>query len=258
MDQFYNNIEAYVNGELEGNALQEFESALTSDTALQQAVAQHRDMIARLGALRLRQTVKKNMVRPSEGGASFTVSRRLLAAAASLVLVAAAVYFWLQTPAPDKSDIAGPAPFPLDSPAVVEKPVPPIPAPDTSRPDTPSPAETLTKDNAVLIACAEAVQQMSEIDYTTMGADEKDPVIERQLNNAIRLLRDKKPAQAGAMLDAVLKKNNALYREDAEWLYALSWLMRDPAKGKNLLKNIEQDPAHGYRSNAIGLLEKIE
>lgn len=257
MDQFYNNIEAYVNGELEGNALQEFESAMTSDTALQQAVAQHREMVARLGALRLRQTVKKNLVRPSEAGVSFTISRRLLAAAASLVLVAAAVYFWLQTPKPDKPDIAGPAPIVPDTSAVVETPpTPDSPPPGTAHPALP--AETLTKDNAVLIACAEAVQQMSEIDYTTMGADEKDPVTERQLNNAIRLLRDKKPARAGASLDAVLKKNNALYREDAEWLYALSWLMRDPEKGKNLLKNIEQDPAHGYRSNAIGLLEKIE
>ncbi|MBV6442804.1 MAG: hypothetical protein DYG98_26615 [Haliscomenobacteraceae bacterium CHB4] len=257
MHSIYDNIEAFINGELEGATLQEFESALASDTALQEAVARHRDMIARLGALRLRQTVKKNMVRPSEGGASFTVSRRLLAAAASLVLVAAAVYFWLQTPKPVKPDIAGPAPVVPDTSAVVEMPpTPDSPPPGTARPA--SPAETLTKDNAVLIACAEAVQQMSEIDYTTMGADEKDPVIERQLNNAIRLLRDKKPAQAGALLDAVLKKNNALYREDAEWLYALSWLMRDPAKGKNLLKNIEQDPAHGYRSNAIGLLEKIE
>ena len=258
MNQFYDNIEAYINGELEGTALQEFETALISDTALQQAVAQHRDMVARLSALRLRETVKKNIVRPSEAGGSFTFSRRLLAAAASLLLVAAAVYFWQQSPAPDTPGIAGPAPAPLDSQAVVETPAKPDTSTDTPRPVPPAPGETLTKDNAVLIACAEAVQQMGSIDYTTMGTDEKDPALERQLNEAIRLLRAKKPAQAEALLDLVLKKKNALYQEDAEWLNALSWLMRDPAKGKKLLQDIEQNPANGYRKNAIDLLDRIE
>lgn len=57
MENFYEKIERYIHGELEGGALTDFENALKTDTELVQSVARHREMIQRLDALRLRKKV---------------------------------------------------------------------------------------------------------------------------------------------------------------------------------------------------------
>lgn len=258
-------IEDYLNGELSGDALDAFEQALQNDPELRQAVERHRDVIGRLRAIRLRETVKKNLVSPRAGGAmSASVNRRLLAAAAAFVLLAAATYVWYTlTPGPQPPDVADKPGTPLDSPAVQEKTrvAEQPPPPDTGqRTQTPprTNGEALTDDRNVRIAFAETVRGLEHIDYGVMGETQKDSLVENQLNTAINHLKTEKPSKAIPMLESVLAKNNSLYQEDAEWLQALAWLPRDPARGKELLKNIGQNSAHAYRVKALRLLNRLE
>lgn len=260
MKDWHEHIETYVNGELDGDSLRGFEKALSENVALQQAVAQHRNMVARLHALRLRETVKKNMTRPFMHDVFFTFGRRLWVVAASIVLIVSAMYFFLHEPAPANTGIADLPPAPLNTPPTTDTPATPkITAPETPRSANPTLSEHLASDQKVLAVCADALRQMEPIEYTAMGGShEKDTLAEQQLNEAIQWLLAQKPARAEVHVDAVLKKNNALYQQDAEWLHALSWLMRDPAKGKNLLEKIERAPAHTYRRKAVSLLGNLE
>lgn len=259
----YEYIEDYLNGELSGDALRAFEQALLNNPELQQSVAQHRDTIGKLRALRLRETVKKNLVSPGAGGAmAASVNRRLLAAAAAAVLLAAATYFWfIQTPGPPA--IADHPVTPVDSPAVQQKP--PIaeqPAPtDTGQQTQPRPQtrpETLTDDRQARMAFAETVRDLEKIDYGVMGETQKDSALENKLNTAINYLKAEKPSRAIPLLETAMAQNNALYQEDAEWLLALAWLPRDPARGKERLKTIAQNPAHAYRAGALRLLNRLD
>jgi len=258
-------IEDYLNGELTGDALGAFEQALQNDPELRQAVERHRDMIGRLRALRLRETVKKNLVSPRAGGAmSASVNRRFLAAAAAIVLLAAATYFWVTlTPGPQPPSVADNPATPPDSPAVQEKPrVAEQPAPPDTGQRTPTPprndSETLTADRSVRIAFAETVRGLENIDYGVMGETQKDSLLENKLNTAIKYLKAGKPSRAIPLLENVLAQNNSLYQEDAEWLLALAWLPRDPARGKEQLKSIGQNSAHAYRVKALRLLNRFE
>lgn len=61
MENFYQKIEQYLLGELTGNDLSAFESALQSDPELAKSVAQHREMMQRLDALRIRNKVASSM-----------------------------------------------------------------------------------------------------------------------------------------------------------------------------------------------------
>lgn len=115
----------------------------------------------------------------------------------------------------------------------------------------------ITRDEKILLAFNDAVNKLAAVDVTTMGDGVKDAAVEQQLNAAIQLLRNKKPYQADSLLQKVMQKNNPLYQEDAEWLNALGWLLRDPGKGKQLLWQIEQKPTHAYRRNAIRLLGQL-
>lgn len=255
----YDYIEDYLNGELSGDALGAFELALQNDPELRQAVGRHRDMIGRLRALRLRETVKKNLVAPNAGGATVvSINRRLLAAAAAIVLLTAATYFWFaKTPQPPA--IADQPISPVDSPALQEKPrVAEQPAPpDTAQPPRTG-AETLTGDRRTRIAFTETVRTLEKIDYGVMGETQKDSILENKLNTAIDYLKAEKPSKAIPLLENVLVQNHTLYREEAEWLLALAWLARDPARGKERLETIAQNASHACRIKALRLLNRLE
>ena len=257
----YDYIEDYLNEELRGAALGAFEQALQNDAELRQAVERHREMLGKLHTLRLREKIKKNLVSPYAGSAKSTsVSRRFLAAAAAFVLLAAATYFWrTYTPGPQPPPIADKPVLTLDSPAVQEKPrVAEQPAPpDTGHRPHPG-AESLAGDRNLRIAFAESVRGIEDIDYGVMGETQKDSLLENKLNTAIKYLKAEKPSKAIPLLERALEKNNTLYQEDAEWLMALAWLPLDPARGKELLKSIGQNPAHAYRVKALRLLNRLE
>ena len=248
MELFFNDIESYVQGELTGQKLTDFEAALASDVLLQAAVLEHRELVRRLEGIRLRNAVKTNMLSP--------IPRFKLGRMSLLILLIGSLclfvyWYWnghRQTP-----------------------PLPVIELPPLVNPSNNATAETLsntkqrpnereaviTGDKKTLLAFNEAVNKLVAINFVTMGDGVKDTVIERQLNAAIRMLRNKKPYQADSLLQKVIQKNNLLYLEDAEWLNAMGWLLRDPMKGKQMLRQIEKKPTHSYRRNAIQLLRQL-
>jgi hypothetical protein len=254
MEQYFRDIESYVLGELTDQKLTNFEVALVSDASLQAAVLEHRDMLRRLEGIRLRDEVKKNMVSP--------IPRRFNRSGMSvLILLIGSVgvfVYWYWT-----AKLKEPA-KPINSFPVIQQ----LPIVDQSNPATSETLpkkpilpkemeEVITGDKKTLLAFNDAINKLTAVEVTTMGDGVKDTAIELQLNRAIRLLRNKKPYQVDSLLQKVIQKNNPLYQEDAEWLNALGWLLRDPGKGKQLLRQIEDKPTHAYRRNAIRLLGQL-
>jgi hypothetical protein len=72
------------------------------------------------------------------------------------------------------------------------------------------------------------------------------------------LLRAEKTAQARKLLEPLMDDPASFYREDAQWLYALSRLPEDEEKARALLEAIAQNYAHPYRTKAMVLLEKMK
>lgn len=127
MNQFYEQIEAYLLGELTEEARRDFETALQSDQTLARSVEQHRVMLQRLESARVRQKVKKSILETkTESAGGFVVSKNILwAVAASLTVLAAMVWFFTQSSSPEAPQIAVEQPAPLESPKIeADKPVP--------------------------------------------------------------------------------------------------------------------------------------
>lgn len=267
MDSYYEHIEDYLNGELDDLGRQAFESALQADPELQVAVARQRKVIERLQAARLRQKVKANRARPVSGAAGLArLYSRLMLVFAGLVLLSAAVYFWFRRPAerpPANGAPGGQTPAPQDIRKVEEKaPVAGQPAPANPKYPAPKPTtpdmEPLTSDAAVRTACAEIANHLERADFNVMGEARKDTALENKLDAAVFFLKSQKPAGALALLDTVRAADNPLYREYAQWIEALAWMLRDPAQGKIRLDAIAADPAHPYRPDALRLQRRLK
>jgi hypothetical protein len=251
--EYFSDVESYVQGELTGQKLTDFEAAMVSDPLLQEAVLEHRDMVRRLQGVRLRNAIKKNMISP--------IPRRLkLGGMPVLILLIGSIgvgYWYWTTKLRDsaKPDHSFPG---MKQQPMVNQSEPPISETIPTIPQQPKKTEeVITSDKKILLAFHDAVDKLATVDVTTMGDGAKDAAIERQLNAAILLLRNKKPYQADSLLQKVMQKNNPLYQEDAEWLNALGWLLRDPVIGKQLLRQIEKKPTHADRRNAIRLLGQL-
>jgi hypothetical protein len=254
MNKHYDDIEDYLNGELRGADLQAFEQAMQADPALREAVDRHRALIEQLRGMRLRQTVKKNMQPPP---ARYALNPRVLAFAAAFLLLLAALYFWMPKP-PEPAPMAPVTPTPGPVEQTIEQGKPDIaqrPAPV----EAPLPAgEHPGAGPKTRQACADVLRNMHAPDYTVMGDAVKDAGLEKQLDKAITLLKVEQPLRAIPLLDAVLASGNALYREDAEWLLAIAWLLSEPAKGREQLDAIAQNPAHAWRTEALRLAGRLE
>lgn len=266
MDPYYDKIEDYLNGELDDAARRDFEAALQGDAALQTAVARQREVIERLQAMRLRQKIKANMVRPVSGDVwPLGLYNRLLIVFAALVLLSATLYFWFRHPEkgiPANSAPDGQTPAPQDIRTLEEKtPVAEGPAPvspqNPPKKQSTSDIEPLAADTAVRAACAEIINRLERLDLNVMGDAQKDTSLENKLNDAVFFLKSEKPANAIPLLDSVLAADNAVYQEYAQWLQALAWLLRDPVQGKIYLGVIAADPAHPYRADALRLKRRL-
>ncbi|MEP7197342.1 MAG: hypothetical protein ABI851_12550 [Saprospiraceae bacterium] len=90
-------IEKYLDGDLFGSELAEFEEALQKDHSLSEAVAQHLEMKARLEALRLRKKV--NAILDEESNKKFVLInyRRVLSIAASILVLVIATWVFYPT-----------------------------------------------------------------------------------------------------------------------------------------------------------------
>ena len=65
MEDFYDQIDIYLNDGLDASQKAAFEAALANDAALQLAVKRHQGLIEELHGLRLRESIRKHMVRPA-------------------------------------------------------------------------------------------------------------------------------------------------------------------------------------------------
>ncbi len=113
MEHHYEKIEGYLLGELAEGELAAFENALNSDTALAHSVAQHREMMGRLAALRLRNKVESAIAPQRIKPAPMYADRKFWALAASLILLVAAVWFFNQPSQPEtppRAPVETPAP----------------------------------------------------------------------------------------------------------------------------------------------------
>lgn len=93
MENFDQNIERYLLGELPEAELAAFENALQSDAGLARSVVQHRELMQRLEALRLRNKVKTSMEPQHATSVPIYADRNFWAMAAILILVSAAIWF---------------------------------------------------------------------------------------------------------------------------------------------------------------------
>jgi hypothetical protein len=164
MENFYEKIERYILGELEGEVLADFENALKTDTELAQSVARHRAMMQRLEALRLRKKVQlvleEDRIRPGGG-----IPKRVIwSIAVLLVMLAAAFWVFKQWSLAPKIEKEIPAENPLPEPKnqIENHPI----AAQPEIPETIRPSNKKNQTTAQLRALAQAYHlkpQMSTI-----------------------------------------------------------------------------------------------
>jgi hypothetical protein len=249
MDYQEERIEAYLNDELEAGARADFERAMQSDDALRAAVERHQAVHDALDTLRLREQVRNNLRPPAPDGAG-RFGRWWLPGIVFAGILAGAVYFWTARP-PEPA----PAQPQRQTPAA---PTPPPKPPLKNPPPTPNPAAPRPLSPGARRAYAAALGQLENLDYTFMGAPQKDTTLERQINQAIALLKNEQPTRAIPLLEAARARENALYQEDIAWLLALAWLPENTTKGRTLLQAIADDPAHTKRLDALKILRQLE
>lgn len=127
----YEKIESYLLGELADDELQAFEAALRTDEALVRSVAQHREVMARLNALRLRNKVK-SAIYPSLPSPSPITLQHIVSVALMLALGMAAIWFFTR---PGKEP--APAPTPVVRPPASEA-TPPVQQPNAPATQVPN------------------------------------------------------------------------------------------------------------------------
>jgi len=258
MNNYYDHIEQYLEAELSESERAAFEAAMRQDPLLQEAVEAHRAIIEEINGMRLRQIIKKNLQKPSP---QVWADWRLWTLAASLLIFTAALV-WMYMP--EKSE-AEPTPQSTPTPNTNETPIASqnkVDATPTNPSTNPSPLQPknqeLPVDPKASLAYQEVVDQLEDLDYALMGDAKKDVELEKQLNQAIALLKSDKSKAAIPLLEKVISANNTFYQDDADWLLSLAWLVNDPAKSKTRLQAIAQNTAHSYRINAIRLLSKLK
>jgi hypothetical protein len=257
MEDFYDQIDIYLNDGLDASQKAAFEAALANDDALQLAVKRHQGLIAELQGMRLRESIRKHMVRPAPAARPDNLLWIVLAGI--LIMSAIAFYYWQSgheatTPPPATQ---APAPSPTE-PIANQTPPPAQPQTPTNAPTTPAQKPTEAADAKSMELYAEAVAKLEDLDYALMGDAKKDAALEKQLNQAIALLKTGKSKAAISLLEKVSAAKNAFYQDDADWLLALAWLANDPAKSRERLQAIAQNTAHPYRVNALRLLAKMK
>lgn len=276
MDDFYQKIERYLLGELEERELAAFEDALQTDAALAQSVAQHREMMERLEALRLRNLVKSTTMQQAKSMA--TQGPRMLFWVLAVCLLGLATALWyfnrsVEPPAP-------PANLPVPTPQMpVEKKQTPAPEQPKEKPEA--------KPN--LIALAREFQEKPSQSLVRDAAQTSNPATKttteqateaffnKNFRLAAQLLQDDKivlPAEElrfirasarlnagqfeGAAADFDALKGSFQFKHEARWNFLLCQL----ALGKNketsvLLQAFVDDADFPFRKKALELRSKL-
>lgn len=253
MNDFYDQIDLYLNGALEGPEAEAFENALQQDAQLQAAVERQRQIIAELDGMRLRQKIKQAAVKPAPGNKPWFLLSGVL------VLILAAAYWFLKPEAPENPPAIETPQNSVTPPAQQPMAVDPgTPGTPDNQPQPQIPKQQPSVDPAIQEVYASAVQDLEDIDMAVMGGAQKDAALEQKLNQAIKFLKTNRANSAVPLLESVLDANNDLYRDDAEWLLALAWLPRDVKTAKNRLNAIAQNADHSHRIDALRLIKRLE
>ncbi|MBC7777176.1 MAG: hypothetical protein H7246_17220 [Phycisphaerae bacterium] len=287
MENFYQNIERYLLGELAGGALTAFENAMQSDPALAKSVAQHREMMLRLDALRLRNKVKSATASQRVNPTSINTQRVFMVIAALLVLLAASFWFSKQF-SESRSEKAESQPQTTQPDTLKTPPNQiPTPIPDEFQPKKPT---EKPKGKPQLIALArefhdqpsqtfvrDAAQQAGDTSPKTQTQRAADAFYNQNFRLAAELLKDDKQVMqdegaryiranarfnigqfSGAAKDFDALKDSFQFRHEARWNFLLCQIaLGNIETAKNLLAKMVEEDDFPFRAKALKLQGEI-
>lgn len=278
MDNFYQKIERYLLGELEESELAAFENALQTDAALSQSVAQHREMMQRLEALRLRNLVKSTTMQ--QANSITTRGPRLLywMVAASLLVLATAFWYFNRS-------VEQPPPFhPANLPVPTTQT--PVEKKQTPAPEQPK-AKPLEKPNLIALALefqekpsqslVRDAAEASNPSTKTTTEQAKEAFFSQNYRLAAQLMQDDKivlPAEElrfirasarlnagqfeGAAADFDALKGSFQFKHEARWNFLLCQLVMGKNKEASvLLQAFVDDADFPFRQKALQLRRKL-
>lgn len=286
MQQVHQNIERYLDGDLNQAELAEFEAALQADPNLAESLARHREMTQRLDALRLRNKVKAATQAQHHRGQTLYTRRRYWALAASLVLLASAIWFFYQQTSPLRSDWADQpvSPSPSEQPAPLPETTPLEPTPEqvpNAQPDAQrsrqlalareyilQPSSSMIRDAAqqpdasASKTIARQAAEAYEKQHYRQAADllKNDALVAE--DDALRFLRANARFQAEqfpqAASDFEALKQSFQFKHEARWNFILCLL----AEGKNdqvgpALKAMREETDFPFQERAARLSEAL-
>ncbi|MCC7245148.1 MAG: hypothetical protein IT269_05690 [Saprospiraceae bacterium] len=281
MNDHYEKIEDYLEGQLNKADQQNFESSLKQDEELRHTVEQHREMTAQLDAMRIRQKVKSALAEQHTDAAPMrpTMYSNVWAIAAALTALAAAIWFFMPEKQIPDAGIAQQQPLP-EPPTSTTTP----PANESSNPSN-TPVEHDRREQ--LIALARTNYELPSgtfiRDISSGGAPEStltqaaNAFDRRQYNKVLQLIGTNQEAdkddtarflRAGARFQmgqyATAKEDyekladSFQFKHEARWSLILCYVALDQtAEAKKMLKAMQADPDAPFRTKAIALLKKI-
>lgn len=284
MENFDQNIERYLLGELPEAELAAFENALQSDAALVKSVAQHREIMDRLDALRLRKKVKASMEPSSARIVPMYADRNFWAMAASLILISAAIWFFNQ-PNRTSTQMVKNDPETITSDTFRTPPnVIPVPKPNEAVPDKTiekgaqlialarefheQPSQTLVRgaaqpegDSSPKTTVQKAADAFYAKNYRLAADLLKDDIQVRQDDSA-RYLRANARFNtgkfAGAAKDFDALKDSFQFNHEARWNFVLcQFAMGKMEKAQTLLAQMIKEQDFPFRDKAIKLNARI-
>jgi hypothetical protein len=282
MEKFYDNIEGYIQGELDGERLADFENALKTDTELAQSVAQHREMLQRLDALRLRKKVV-SALEPGPGKPFSLAKKTLVASLALLAVLLGAVIWFFGKPAVKPSTKS-------ENPPQNTQGVPEVMPPN----EAPVPTEEKPKETPIekpqLIALARAFQESPAQTFVRDATQQAgDPTPKTSLQRAAEaffnqnfrlaanllqddnLVRQDEEARyiraharfnisqfAGAASDFDALKDSFQFKHEARWNYLLCQIaLGNIGKAKVLLAEMLAEKDFPFRAKALELSKRF-
>lgn len=282
MENFYEKIEGYILGELEGEVLADFENALKTDTELAQSVARHRAMMQRLEALRLRKKVVSAL--EFEPKKPFLLGKKRLPGLLALliVLLAAAFYFFGKPAAKPSIKSENLPQDTLVTPAV--RPPAEVPVPIAEKPKEPSvekpqliavarafhepPAQTFVRDAAQ--QAGDPAPKTSLEKAAESFTDQKFRLAANLLGDENLVVQDEEARYiraharfmigqfAGAASDFDALINSFQFKYEARWNFLLCQIaLGKTKKAKALLAEIVAEDDFPFRSKALELSKRL-
>lgn len=261
MDNYFNYIEDYINGELKENDLKDFEAELQHDQNLWDETQKYKIIASRLHDLALRNQIKKHIVNSSKNTGKRKQRFILIGIVISLVML---LFFvrrsQIDNPpssVPSQKDIKGYDSLPKTQQIFAEKEIrknDQLIYSDSIRNST----TNQVVETRQLIIYKEEVVLLEEMDYNVMGESPRDKQIESKLNHAKVLLKEEKVAEARFLVMEVIQSGNDFYADEAEWLFSISWVKTNRDSAIFFLNEIVKNPNHEYRTDAYRVISKLK